>query len=160
MTRTVIERRSILLFVSIFIITATIVSGIVAALLMEFDITMIGSLVILLILLSIALPLTRSKKEMIIIDEEGLTLNGNIMLGPIPWDCITGAKIFRIGLDKLMNVYLTNMSKLECVLGENIIHQKVNLNKKTGEMHISFDLDLCKLSGINLEAIIKAHAKG
>jgi len=117
------------------------------------------SLISLLILLSIALPNTRSKKEIIIIDEEGLTLNGNFSFGPIPWDCIYDVSISRMLFDKIMRIQITNMSKLENIFGETATRQIVNVNRRTGEKHISFDLDLCKLRGIDLETIIKNHVR-
>ncbi|MDR1405549.1 MAG: hypothetical protein LBJ20_08305 [Candidatus Methanoplasma sp.] len=108
MTKITIERHSVLLFVSVFATVATVVSGIIALLLTEFSIMVTVSLFGFFILLSIALPYTRSKKEMLIIDDEGLTLNSNIMLGPIPWDCISGASILRIGFDKILSIHVKN----------------------------------------------------
>jgi len=158
MTRIVIERRSALLYAAVFAIVAALMICIISVLLMRSDTVAIGSLLSLFILLSIAISLTRYNKVMVIVDDEGLTLKGDVMLGPIPWDCISGASINRVVFDKIMTVYLINMPKLESIFGSDSLYQKVNVNKKTGVNHISIDLDLCKLRGINLEALIKARA--
>ena len=159
MTKIVIERRSVLLFGFMFAMLVAVASCAVILLLTEFNIMIIMTALGLLILLSMAFPYTRSKKEIIVIDEEGLTLNGNIILGPIPWDCISDANVSRIGFDKILNIRITNIPKLENIFGENVIQQKVSMNRKTGKGQISIDLDLCKLHGIDLEKIINSHAR-
>ena len=156
MTKIVIARRSVLLYVSIFAMVAITLSNIVASLLgFHIGITLLPGFFFLLL----ALPYLRSKKEIIIIDEEGLTLNGNISFGPIPWDCISDVSISRMLFDKIMTIQITNMSKLESIFGETATRQIINVNRRTGEKRISFDLDLCKLRGIDLETIIKDRVK-
>lgn len=67
------------------------------------------------------------------------------------------ASVYRAGLDKIMNIYLVNAPKLESTFGKDAICKKVNVNKSAGVNHVSISLDLCKLRGIDLEALIKAH---
>jgi len=158
MTKIIIERRSVLLFATLFVAAVVIAVGIIALLLTEFNIMTIISLLSILIFLSLIIPYARTKKDMMIIDDEGLTLNGNILFGPIPWDCISGTSISRIGFDKILTIQVTNLPKLENIFGETVVHQKMNTNKKTGEKDISFGLDLCKLRGIDIEKIIEDRA--
>jgi len=102
---------------------------------------------------------TRSGKDMIILDDRGLTLNGEVMLGPIPWDCVLGARIRRILFDRILEVELTNMLVLRDTFGKNDFG-KICRNKKTGRGFVSMDLDLCKLRGIDLVSLIRMHARG
>ena len=51
------------------------------------------------------------------------------------------------------------MSKLESIFGETATRQIVNVNKRTGEKRIFFDLDLCKLHGIDIVGIINDYAE-
>ena len=160
MTKIIIERRSVLLFGSIIAVVVIIIASIIIFILLgEISIVAVLTLISLLILLSMALPHTRSKKEIIIIDDEGLTLNGEITFGPIPWDCISDVSISRMLFDKIMTIQITNMSKLESIFGETATRQIINVNRRTGEKRISFDLDLCKLRGIDLETIIKDRVR-
>jgi len=87
---------------------------------------MFQEIVLLLWAIALALMLVYAKRinrrrEMIVIDDLGITINANIigppiflltdllgrlpsnkddlMLGPIPWDCISGARVFRSFLE-------------------------------------------------------------
>ena len=100
-----------------------------------------------------------AKDRMIVIDHNGLTVNDSIMLGPIPWDCISDAKVSGIKREKQLTVYITNISKLESVFGEEAIHNKVSKNQETGERLILMNLYHCGLHGIDLEALIKERAR-
>ncbi len=160
MTRIVIEKRSKLIYGFLIFFVAALVFFAASLLLVEIDIRMLFHLPLISIVLSLYIyPAARYKKEMIILDHDGLTLNVDIMLGPIPWDCISGAKVYRVMLEKKLNVYVADMPKLKSVFGEDV-RKKVNVKKKTGEMFFIVDLDICRLRGIDLEAQINQRAKG
>jgi len=159
MTKIIIERRSVLLFGGIIAAIAIIGFSIAVLILVEFSIWNLSLIIILLLLLSISLPYARSKKEIMVIDDMGLTLNDHITLGPIPWDCISDAKTYRILFDKTLRIYVKNIPKLEGLFGETKIHQRVGVEKKNGRKCIIIDLDLCKLRGIDIVGIINDYAE-
>jgi len=97
---------------------------------------------------------TYSEKEAIVIEDSGLTLRRNVMVGPIPWDHIFDAEIE----GKNLYVYI-NKRGPEGLL-DNSILAKVELNKKTSEQFIPIGIRFCKLRGIDLPAIIKERARG
>jgi len=156
MTRTVIERRNILLFVTgtllaIFFacgIALIFVSQIVHALVI-FIVTAIWSTTLIIEI--------RQGKTMIVVDDSGLTLNGHVKLGPIPWDCISGISIHSVMLDKILTLYVTDIPKLMEIFGEESIRKKII--KKSSESIIQMELGLCKLKGIDLEMLIKRHVR-
>jgi hypothetical protein len=105
--------------------------------------------------------LDRTKnKEMIVIDRFGLTLNGRIMLGPIPWDCILDAEINRIMRYIQLKVKITNISKMEGIFGAEAIRKNVSKSKNTDEWFIFMDLSDCNIRGIKLVTLIKERANG
>jgi len=145
------------------VMVAVIIIAVVAWIVVGFDWPTMLSVVMLIFLLAIITPWmgrSKAKKEVIIIDDEGLTLNGSIMLGPIPWDCISGASVVRLGLDKTLNIYFTNIPRLEGIFGEKIVRKKVGRILKTGERAISIDLDFLKVKGIDVAALIQMRARG
>ena len=106
-------------------------------------------------------------KEIIVIDDNGLMIRGNILLGPtaedfgpIPWDCICGAETVSILIMKQLNVYITNASKMKAVFGEETMREVFGTRRRRGEMTIAVDLNICKLKGIDLEALIRERAAG
>ncbi|MCL2607099.1 MAG: hypothetical protein FWD92_00875 [Methanomassiliicoccaceae archaeon] len=113
-----------------------------------------------IILLIYARSLARKEnKEMMIIDDDGLTIRGDVSLGPIPWDCILGAEIKRILFEKHLTVYLTDVSRMGMIFGEETIRKKVGKGKD-GERVISIDLTPCKLKGMDIEALIRERVAG
>jgi hypothetical protein len=105
--------------------------------------------------------LNRSKKEeVIVIEDDGLTLKGDIKFGPIPWDCICDVTVFRILLEKHMIVSITNIPKLESIFGTKVTQKKVSKKRKSGERAIFVKLDGCELRGIDLETRIKERITG
>jgi hypothetical protein len=162
MTKIVIERRSKLLFPFIFAMVVIAVSCAAYSVLMSggMDLRLIGLLLGLLVLLSIGIPSVRRNKEVIVIDDEGITVNDGIGLGPIPWDCISGADMSRIVFDRYLNIHLKDVSKLENLFGEDSIRNNTGKNGKTGGRSISVCMSLCKLNGIDLEALILERARG
>jgi len=162
--RTVIEYRKRLAMVMIVLAVAFIVFGIAV---LFYDLVgppydRVRSLFVvfggILIVISVYFH-TRSGKEMIVLDDAGLTLNGDVMLGPIPWDCVLDVRIRRILFDKTLEVELTNLPVLRDTFEKNDFG-KICRDKKAGRSFVSMDLDLCKLRGIDLVSLIKMHAKG
>ena len=102
----------------------------------------------------------RNGKEMIVIDDFGVTLKSNTMIGPIPWDCIMDAHVLRILFEKHLTVTISNVSKLEGFFGKETVRKKCFVDKETGIRGIHMDLDHCKLKGVDLEALINGRAKG
>jgi len=164
MERIVVESRPLLALVIIVISVVLVAMAAAIALLTELDTVMIIRLLLLIVGVAVMLfflrRMTRSGKEMMVIDNMGLTINSDIMLGPIPWDCISDAKVVRILFEKHLYLTISDMPKMRGLFGEEAVRKKVGKNRKTGEDMIFMDLDLCKLRGINLEAIIKERAKG
>ena len=105
-------------------------------------------------------------KEMITIDDEGLTINGGFylptvtLLGPVPWDCISSARAVRIMLDKYLWVVISDVPRLTEIMGEEAVQNCLLKVRKTGEMVLSIDLQLCKLKGLDPAALINERAKG
>ena len=158
MERIIIERYS--MKIPIIIVMAMIAFATVTILLTGFGIQTLLAPLSLIILLGVAITRTRSKKEIIIIGDEGLTINGNIMLGPIPWDCVSGAKMIRILFDKHLIVNISNTSKMQDIFGEEAVRKKVGKKEGSNESTIFVNLDFCKLRGIDLATLIQGHAKG
>ena len=98
------------------------------------------------------------EKEIIVIDDYGLTINGNLKLGPIPWDCVLDATVIKKMFEKHLKIRLTNMSKFEGIFGKNAVRDKVEKNKKFGEKSIYVYLEQCDLLGIDIVSIINEHA--
>ena len=106
-------------------------------------------------------------KEIMIIDDNGLLIKGNAAFGPtaedfgpIPWDCICGAETVRISFGRYLNVYLTNTSKMKTVFGEETMREKFGTRRRPDDMVITIDPSICKLKGIDLEALIRERATG
>jgi len=93
-------------------------------------------------------------KERIVMDRGGLTLNGNIGLGPIPWDCITDVVIRRSVFEHWMRVYI-DTDRLKAVLGDIVVRKKVRGNRRG--RWVKINLQLCMLNGIDLETLISEH---
>jgi hypothetical protein len=164
MERIVIESRRVLTLVVIALSVVLIAMAVVIALYVELDTVMIIRLLLLIVgvavMLFISRRMTRSGKEMIVIDSMGLTINSDIMMGPIPWDCISDAKVVRIIFEKHLYLTISDMPKMRGLFGEEAVRKKVGKNRKTGEDTLFMDLDFCKLRGIDLEALIKERANG
>jgi len=107
------------------------------------------------------------KKEMMVIDENGLTLRGDTLIGPIlydcfiPWGSIYDADIVRkLFVGAQLVLYLTNLSKIEIISEKGKIREIVKNNKKTGEKIITIDLSYYWIKGIDLRALIRERAAG
>ena len=81
--KTILHALTILLFYGLFIFFLPDTSSF-------FD---SASFIIATFLLVSFLSQVRGGKELIIIDDSGLTVNGNIKLGPIPWDLVIDARV-------------------------------------------------------------------
>ena len=165
MERIVIERNSSLVYVAIvlaaFLLTVVVIVLMFAELNMFYIINLFFIVPMAFFILIYTYFASRAKnKEMIVIDDTGLTINGGVMLGPIPWDCISDAKVFRVLLEKHMTVSIVNIIKLQNLLGEETVHKKIQTDRTTGDKMIQVDLDLCKLRGIDIESLIKERAAG
>ena len=106
------------------------------------------------------------RKEMIIISDDGLTINGGYyfptvtLLGPVPWDCISSARAVRVIFDKYLWVVISDVPGLTEIIGEEAVQKCLLKVRKTGEMVLSVDLQSCKLNGLDPAALINEHAKG
>jgi len=101
--------------------------------------------------------LTTRGRIMLVIEDKGLSANG---FGPIPWDCVAGARVAKVVLDKSLYISISNITKLNELFGEENVCKKVATIRKTGERVISVDLQLCELNGNDPEAQINTRAKG
>ena len=105
-------------------------------------------------------------KEMIVIDDEGLTINGGFytttvtLLGPVPWDCISSARTHRLMFDKYLWIVISDVPKLTEIIGEEAVQKCLLKLRKTGEMVLSVDLQVCKLNKLDPAALINERAKG
>jgi len=156
MERTVIEHTNIQAIV-IFIISLIIVIVCIALWFYSiFDawFIIVGSVIGGLLIYS-------RRKEVIIMDDSGLTLVGAIgKFGPIPWDCISDATLGRelkIGR-RILTVKLTNVYKLIEIFGEDVITESFGTNKS--KLRLEIDLDNCKLRGIDVVARINEYKAG
>jgi len=159
MEKTIIEGRAVVI-ICIFFVAALITAGIV--ILTQFSDTLYALFFFTgaIIWAALAISKARSGKERITADDSGLTLNGEVNIGPIPWDCISGASIRRVVFEKVLYVHLTNISLLEATLGEDAVRKKTERDKKTGGRFIKMDLFLYKLRGIDPAELIRKYAKG
>jgi uncharacterized membrane protein len=154
MERTVIGARSTLAATVIIIMAAFILVGVI---LLFFHFLALLMMLQAGLVIAIIRSQTKSGKEMIILDDNGLTLNGGVMIGPIPWECIKDASIKRVLFEKRLRVDIVNLPKIWDVLGKETI-KRIHKNKKTGENAVTMDVDLCKLRGIDLPALIRKYA--
>ncbi|MCL2296657.1 MAG: hypothetical protein FWC29_06235 [Methanomassiliicoccaceae archaeon] len=124
MERIVINGRKKMAYVTIIFLAVLVIVCIIGVLLGTWG---VGSLIFLPIWTMISYVSVRRllEKEIIVIEDCGLTINGTVMLGPIPWDCVSRAELVRIALEKHLKIRLTNMSKLEEVLGKDEVQNKV-----------------------------------
>jgi len=153
------HRILIYVFVSFVVIFTTVAIAILFP--VGFSVLFISSIVSFVVLSSAMTPMmNRSRKGIIILEDSGLTLNGDIKMGPIPWECICGASIARILFDRILTIYVTDILRLEAALGKDVVYKNVGKNGKTGERSIRMCIDLCRLHGVDLEALIMTHAKG
>lgn len=165
MDRVVIERRNLFIYVVVILVAVVLILSITVLWFVGLN---LFYAVNLFYMISMAIILSAwvyysagpGKKEMLVIDENGLTINGDIRLGPIPWDCINGAELVRISLEKKLIVYITNISKMEMIFGREIIRKKVGKNRKNGKKAIFFELTLCRWKEIDLETLILERATG
>jgi hypothetical protein len=159
MARTVIERRDSMVFLFVGIVAIFFLLGIAAFVI----IGIIYALAVFLfatVILFYALFVIIQGKEMIVIDKSGLTLNGHVKLGIIPWDCISNVSVqHTLWAGNMMYVYVTNIPKLKDIFGEETVSNKV-IDMKTGEKIIQMEMNFCKLKGIDLETLIKDYANG
>jgi hypothetical protein len=165
MERTVVERNNLLTSLSVALALAILMLAVTTLLLIDLNTYITVSLFFIvpmaIILLIGAYFIARpGNREMIIIDNDGLTINGNISLGPIPWDCIYGAKVNRILFEKQLVIDITNIPKMEKIFGTETIHKKIRKKRKADERVIIVDISPCKLRGIDLEALIRECATG
>lgn len=100
---------------------------------------------------------TARGKVMLVIEDQGLSANG---FGPMPWDCVSGARTVKVLLDKGLYISISNVAKLNDIFGEENVYKKVATIRKTGERVINVDLQLCELNGIDPEALINERARG
>ena len=169
MERTVIPYHTLLFKAAIIIVVAAIIISVIVVILIGPDFTgpsgfrrswpvlIIGTAVVILIIVS-RIEGFEGNKEHIIIDDLGLTLNGSIMLGPIPWDCVSSAKVSKAAKEKQLAVKITNISKLESIFGEEAVRKKVGNDPKTGERLILMDLGHFSL--YDPEKLINERAEG
>jgi len=159
MTRTVIERRN---FWAIVFLVVSVIMIVILAVCLWFLPSWPNIFMVLLgivqggLLLAMGVSVLRFEKEMIILDDAGLTLNGEIKLGPIPWDCISDVSIRK--WSKVLSVGLTNMNKIVEIFGEDVIRDKIGA--KRSNVRLEMMLDFCKMKGIDLEALIKERING
>ena len=161
MTRIVIMRNLIPLYAYVIIMAVTFMIALYCALFIVGELWY--KIIIMFFPLAVIIrtlywmPPPSFKKEVIIVDDSGLTINGNVKLGSVPWDFIINAEIETGYFLQTLVVYLTDREKLKSILGEHVI-EKVEKDRK-GQW-ISADIRYCKLHGISLEAIINERAVG
>lgn len=164
MERIVIERRNGLVYAFVIVVAALLVLAVAMALFMQPDSIMMVRLSLLVIvsicLLYFTYRLSLHGTVMIVIEDVGLTIKGSILLGPIPWDCVSGASVLRTTTEKHMDVYISDVPELIGLFGEENVRKKVLIDKETGKGDILLSLDFCKLKGIDLAALINERAKG
>jgi len=162
--RTVIERRNLVIYIGLACAAFLFALAAVILLFVELTAYYIVNLFFLvtggIIMLIISGTLGRKKnKEMMVLDDDGLMINGDVSLGPIPWDCVLGAEIKRIAFDKHLAVYITDITKMEMIFGEDTVRKKVGKGKD-GERLILINIDSYKLKGTDVAALIRERAAG
>jgi len=164
MERIVIERRNGLVYASVIVVAALLVLAVAMALFMQPDSFMMVRLSLLVVvsicILYFTYRMSLHGTEMIVIEDLGLTIKGSVLLGPIPWDCISGASVIRTTAEKQMDVYISDVPELIGLFGEEKVRKKVLIDKETEKGDIRLSLDFCKLNGIDLTALINERAKG
>ena len=168
--RIVIKRRNLSIYVEAAIAASMIILAAFIALFVKLDPYFVVVLFIFLpigialLLMDVYYSARPNMKEIMIIDDDGLTINGNFFSGPVPWDClpwdcIYGADVTSFFPEKKLIVYITNLYKIEKIFGPRAVRKKVG-RTKTGERAIFISFSCCKLKGIDIKGLILERATG
>jgi len=69
--------------------------------------SVMGSLILFIVAIAVSICayLFMNQKERLVMDDSGITMNDTIKIGPIPWDCISGAISYRLKINlEVLNI--------------------------------------------------------